>query len=173
MLSGLLLFRGDWAEARDQAEAAMDGYEREGGEIHPAWALRGLALVAAHDGRRDDARRWAEEGLARGDPSAATSSLATFHHHILGVPRADVGENWPDADAHLAAAADGMAQSGVRHPGRFKVAGDQVEAALALGRHRAGQGCRRAAGRGRAGGADAVGRRRGRALGGAPGRGGG
>src|SRR4029079_8877524 len=82
MVSSLLLFRGDWAEARLQAEAAMAGYRGEGAEIHPAWALRGLALVAAHDGRREDARRWAEEGLAqavgRGD-----LVIAAFHHHIL------------------------------------------------------------------------------------------
>ena len=85
--------------------------------------------------------------------------IATFHHHILAF-LALVDENWPDASAHLAAAADGMAQSGVRHPGRFKVAGDQVETALALGDVERATGCRRAAGRGRAGGADAVGRRR-------------
>ena len=47
----------------------MAGYQGEGDEIHPAWALRGLALVAAHDGRNDDARRWAEAGLGRGDPA--------------------------------------------------------------------------------------------------------
>ncbi len=130
-LSGLLLFRGQWTEARREAEAAAEEYQREGAEIHPAWALRGLALVAAHDGRLDDARRWAEQGLAqateRGD-----AVLAIFHHHILGFV-ALTNEAWPEADAHLTAAAalaDGIA---VRHPGRFKLAGDQVEAALALG----------------------------------------
>jgi DNA-binding CsgD family transcriptional regulator len=131
MLSGLLLFRGDWAEARLQAEAAMAGYRGEGADIHPAWALRGLALVAAHDGRREDARRWAEEGLAqaaqRGD-----LVIAAFQHHILAF-LALAAEAWPEAEAHLAAAGDAIAQSGVRHPGRFKIAGDEVETALALG----------------------------------------
>ena len=131
MLSGLLLYRGDWPEARRLAEIAIDGYEREGAEVYPAWGLRGLALVAAHDGRLDDAGRWAEQGLGqateRGD-----AVLAIFHHHILGFV-ALTNEAWPEADAHLTAAAalaDGIA---VRHPGRFKLAGDQVEAALALG----------------------------------------
>src|SRR4029079_14731162 len=82
MLSSLLLFRGDWAEARLQAEAAMAGYRGEGAEIHPAWALRALSRVASHDGRREEARRGAEEGLAqavgRGD-----LVIAAFHHHIL------------------------------------------------------------------------------------------
>jgi DNA-binding CsgD family transcriptional regulator len=131
MLSGLLLMHGDWAEAREQAEAAMEGYRREGAEIHPSWALRGLALVAAHDGRREDAHHWAEQGLeqavGRGD-----IVLSVFHHHILGFLALTAGE-WPDADMHLTAAAAAAAASGVGHPGRFKLAGDQVEAALALG----------------------------------------
>ena len=130
MLSGLLLFRGDWAEAREQAEAAMAGYQGEG-DVHPAWALRGLALVAAHDGRT---RRRPPLGGAGLDQATQRGDvvIATFHHHILAF-LALVDENWPDASAHLAAAADGMARSGVRHPGRFKFAGDQVETALALG----------------------------------------
>jgi DNA-binding CsgD family transcriptional regulator len=131
MLSGLLLFRGDWPEARRQAEAAMDGYRREGAEVHPAWALRGIALVAAHDGRADDARRWAEEGLARAG-ERGDAVLSIFHHQILGF-LALTHEAWPEADAHLEAAAELEARMGVRHPGRFKIAGDQVEAALALG----------------------------------------
>jgi DNA-binding CsgD family transcriptional regulator len=131
MLSGLLLFRGDWPEARRQAEAAMDGYQREGAEIFPSWALRGLALVAAHDGREEEARSWAGEGLRlaadRGD-----MVLAIFHHQVLAF-LALTGDGWPDADAHLTAAAALAVRSGVRHPGRFKLAGDQAEAALALG----------------------------------------
>ena len=131
MLSGLLVFLGDWPEARRQAEAAMDGYQREGAEIFPSWALRGLALVAAHDGRNDEARRWSEDGLRlaedRGD-----MVLAVFHHQILAF-LALTREAWRDADDHLAAAADFAARSGVRHPGRFKLAGDAAEAALALG----------------------------------------
>ncbi len=131
MLSGLLLLRGDWPEARRLAEAGMEGYEREGAEIHPAWGLRGLALVAAHDGRPEDARRWASEGLReaveRGDVV-----LQVFHHQILGF-LALTEEAWAEAEVHLAAAdalADGIA---IRHPGRFKLAGDRVEVALARG----------------------------------------
>ena len=131
MLSGLLVFRGAWPEARALAEAAMAEYEREGADVHPAWALRGVALVAAHDGRRDDARRWADEGLARAE-ERGDLVLAIFQHHILAF-LAIVDEAWPEADRRLTAAADYAARARVRHPGRFKVAGDQVEAALALG----------------------------------------
>jgi DNA-binding CsgD family transcriptional regulator len=130
-LSGLLLFHGDWPEARRVAEAALEGYEREGIDLHPAWGLRGVALVAAHQGRLDEARGWADEGLRyatdRGDVV-----IAAFHRHILGFVALSIGE-WADADRQLSEAAALAASVAVRHPGRFKVAGDQVEAALALG----------------------------------------
>jgi DNA-binding CsgD family transcriptional regulator len=130
-LSGLLLYRGEWGEARRVAEAALEGYEREGTELHPAWGLRGTALVAAHDGRIDEARQSAEEGLRiateRGDVV-----VAIFHHQILGFVAVSIGD-WRLADAHLREAELLAGRIFVRHPGRFKVAGDQVEAALALG----------------------------------------
>ena len=131
MLSGLLVLRGDWAEARRWAETAIEGYEREGAEVHPAWGLRGLALVAAHDGRLGEARRWAEQGL-RQATERGDAVIAIFHHHILGFI-ALTTEAWAEADELLRAAA-GLADGvGVRHPGRFKLAGDEVEVALALG----------------------------------------
>jgi len=130
-LSGLLAFSGEWAEARRVAEAAIEGYEREGRDLHPSWALRGVALVAALEGRVADARRDAAAGLRiateRGD-----DVLATFHHHILGFVALSLGQ-WADADTHLTTAAGLADRMAVRHPGRFKLAGDQVEAALALG----------------------------------------
>jgi DNA-binding CsgD family transcriptional regulator len=130
-LSGLLVFRGEWAEARGVAEAALEGYEREGADVHPAWGLRGVALVAAYQGRLDEARRWADEGLRvatdRGDVV-----IAAFHRHILGFVALSLGE-WAESDRQLSEAAALAARVAVRHPGRFKLAGDQVEAALALG----------------------------------------
>lgn len=130
-LSGLVLLRGDLVEARRLAEAAIAGYEHEGADVHPAWGLRGLALVAAHDGRLDDARRWAGEGLARARERGDVV-VQVFHHQVLAFVAIST-EAWAAADAHLveaAALAEGIA---TRHPGRFKLAGDEVEAALALG----------------------------------------
>ncbi len=131
MLAGLLLYRGDWAEARDAAEAAAAEYRREGADLYPAWALRGLALVAAHDGRLEAARAWAAAGLAdataRGDVI-----LAVFHHHLLGFI-ALTEETWPAAWSHLEEAVRLADAISTRHPGRFKLAGDLVETALALG----------------------------------------
>jgi DNA-binding CsgD family transcriptional regulator len=130
-LSGLLVFRGAWAEARQVADAAIDGYARERNDAHRAWALRGVALVAVHDGRLAEARAAGLEGLRiatdRGD-----AVVAAFHRHILGFAALSVAD-WVEADHQLAEAAMLAEQVSVRHPGRFKIAGDQVEAALALG----------------------------------------
>ena len=130
-LSGLLVARGDWTGARRAAEAAVEGYEREGADVNPAWALRGVALVAAHDGRLDEARAWAAEGLRlateRGD-----LVIALFHRHIRGFVALSLGD-WAAADAELREAEALAMRVATRHPGRFKLAGDQVEVALALG----------------------------------------
>ena len=125
------MYRGAWPEARRVADAAIEGYDREGRDLHPAWGLRGVALVAVHEGRLDDARRDAREGLriaqARGD-----AVVAAFHRQILAFAALSLGE-WEEADAQLAEAAALAERIAVRHPGRFKLAGDQVEVALALG----------------------------------------
>jgi DNA-binding NarL/FixJ family response regulator len=130
-LSGLLVHRGDWPEARRVAEAAMDAYRREGTDLHPSWGLRGIALVAAHDGRLEVAREAAGEGLRialdRGD-----LVVAAFHHQILGFVALSAGD-WTAADAHLSSVDELAERIATRHPGRFKVAGDRVEVALALG----------------------------------------
>ncbi len=131
MLSGLLLFKGEWGEAREIAEAALAGYMGEGADVHPAWGLRGVALVAAHDGRLADARRWAEEGLQRA-AERGDAILEVFHHQVLGFVALST-EAWAEADEHFTEA-DALADRIMtRHPGRFKLAGDQVEVALALG----------------------------------------
>ena len=58
--------------------------------------------------------------------------ISAFHRHLLGFVALSLGE-WPEADRQLSAAAELATAINVRHPGRFKLAGDQVEAALALG----------------------------------------
>ena len=92
LLSGLQVFRGDWAAARANAEVGLEGYAREGAEVFPSWGLRGMALVAAHDGRTDEARRLATEGLelaiARGD-----LALQIYHRHILGFIALSLGDH--------------------------------------------------------------------------------
>lgn len=137
-LSGLQVFRGDWTAARSTAEAALEGYAREGADVFPSWRLRGVALVAAFQGRTDEARRLAGEGLelaiAGGD-----LALEVYHRQILGFVALTLGEA-RESDAQLTTAASVAEASGTRHPGRFKLDGDRVEAALAMGDvDRAGQ----------------------------------
>jgi hypothetical protein len=118
LLSGLQVFRGGWAAARVNAEVGLEGYAREGAEVFPSWGLRGMALVAAHDGRTDEARRLATEGLevamARGD-----LALQIYHRHILGFIALSVGDH-RTAD------------------GELTIAGTLAEASGARGRRRSG-----------------------------------
>ena len=130
-LSGLQLFRGDWPAARRSAEAADEGYGREGADLFPAWRLRGLALVAAHDGRVAEAQRLATEGLGLALASGDLA-LEVYHRHILGFAALSTGDV-NEADAQLTAAERAATASGTRHPGRFKIDADRLEAALAIG----------------------------------------
>jgi DNA-binding CsgD family transcriptional regulator len=130
-LSGLQVFRGDLVAARRSAQAALEGYAREGADVFPSWRLRGVALVTAHEGRADEAKRLAAEGL---ELAIASGDLAleVYHRQILGfvaLSTGDVGE----ADGQLTAAERAATASGTLHPGRFKLDGDRVEAALAVG----------------------------------------
>jgi DNA-binding CsgD family transcriptional regulator len=131
-LSGLHCLRGNWSTARVLAEEGLQAYEREGADVFPEWALRGVALVAAYQGRVEDARRFASQGrdLAR---ASGNMVLETMHCHILGFTALSIGE-LQEADAQLAAAAS-IVEKGcpTAHPGRFKIEGDRAEVAIALG----------------------------------------
>ncbi len=131
MLSGLQVFRGDWPAARASAELGLEGYAREGADLFPSWRLRGVALIAAHDGRTDEARRLATDGLQlaidRGD-----LALQVYLRHILGFIDLSLGD-YRVADEQLTIAATIADASGTHHPGRFKVDGDRLEAAIGVG----------------------------------------
>ena len=131
MLSGLQVFRGDWVAARTNAEVGLGGYAREGAEVFPSWGLRGVALVAAHEGRSDEARQLATQGvnlaIERGD-----LAVQVYHRHILGFVALSLGDH-RTADEELTLAGTLADASGTRHPGRFKVDGDRLEAAIGVG----------------------------------------
>ena len=82
-------------------------------------------------GRIEEARRHAIEGLELASRNGDLV-LETMHHHILGFVALSLG-SYREAHEHLAAAAASAAASGTMHPGRFKLDGDRVEAALAVG----------------------------------------
>jgi DNA-binding CsgD family transcriptional regulator len=130
-LSGLEVLRGDLDAAEATAQAAVEGYAHEGADVFPSWRLRAVALVAAYRGRLEDARRLATEGLdlalESGDPV-----LEAFHRQILAfvaLSEANPGKAFEQLTRAVAAGRG----AGTLHPGRFKLEGDLVEAAVAIG----------------------------------------
>jgi DNA-binding CsgD family transcriptional regulator len=130
-LAGLHCLRGEWAEARRLAEAAVEGYTREGADLFPAWGLRGVAMVAAHQGRIDDARALASKGLELAIESG-NLAVAVMHQQILGFVALSLGE-FREADRWLSEAAATARRTGTLHPCRYKLEGDRIDAALAIG----------------------------------------
>ena len=122
---------GDWAEARTWALRAVEGYEREGEDVYPAFALRGLALVDALEGRLEEARELSTRGLelAEGKGDVVVTIL---HRQILGFVALTTGDV-EEADRQLSAAAELDERLGVLHPLRSRLDGDRVEAALGVG----------------------------------------
>ena len=142
-LSGLQVLRGDLEAAEASARAAVEGYAHEGADVFPSWRLRGVALVAAHRGRLDEAQQLAAEGLELARASGDLA-LEVYHRHILGFVALSRGDA-PAALGQLSLAAAAAEASGTRHPGRFKLDGDRVEAAVGARRHRRGRADRRLA----------------------------
>jgi len=130
-LSGLQVLLGDLTSAEATARAAVEGYEHEGADVFPSWRLRGVALVAAYEGRLEEARRLAGEGLALAEASG-DAVLEVFHRAILGFVALSAGEP-REAFEQLTRAVAAARDAGTLHPGRFKLEGDLAEAAIALG----------------------------------------
>ena len=122
---------GSWPSARAWAERAIETYRREGADLYPAFALRGLALIDALEGRVDEARRLSTRGLELAG-EAGDLVVATLHRNILGFVALSVGDA-AEADLQLRAAAHLDEQLGVEHPLRSRHAGDLVEAAIGVG----------------------------------------
>ena len=122
---------GDWSSARAWAERAMEAYRREGADLYPAFALRGLALVDALEGRVDEARELSRRGLELA-AQAGDLVVATLHRNVLGFVALSVGD-LAEADLQLRAAAELDERLGVEHPLRSRHAGDLVEAAVGVG----------------------------------------
>ncbi len=122
---------GLWDVARTWAERAVESYNREGVDLYPAFALRGVALVAACQGRVDEARELATRGLelAQGHGDLVVSIL---HLEVLGFLAISLGD-MAEADRHLRIAEELAARIGAAHPLRFRLDGDLAEAALGVG----------------------------------------
>jgi DNA-binding CsgD family transcriptional regulator len=130
-LSGVTALLGRLAEARSWAERALESYAREGPDLWPAFALRGLALVAALQGHVEEARNLSSRGL---DLATASGDLvvAILHRQVLALISLST-DDLAEADLELTAAAALAERVGAKHPLRFRLEGDQAEVALALG----------------------------------------
>jgi DNA-binding CsgD family transcriptional regulator len=122
---------GDWSSAREWADRAIEAYAREGADLWPAFALRGLALVDALEGRVDEARELSTRGLELA-VQGGDIVVAILHRSILGFVALSV-QDLEEADRQLRVAEGLDRELGVEHPLRSRIAGDLVEAALGVG----------------------------------------
>ena len=122
---------GEWATARGWADRAIEAYAQEGADLWPAFALRGLALVDALEGRVDEARELSTRGLELAS-HGGDIVVAILHRSILGFVGLSV-QDLAEADRQLRAAEELDRELGVKHPLRSRIAGDLVEAALGVG----------------------------------------
>ena len=122
---------GEWSSAREWADRAIEAYAREGADLWPAFALRGLALVDALEGRVDEARELSTRGLELAF-QGGDIVVAILHRSILGFVALSV-QDLEEADRQLRVAEELDRELGVEHPLRSRIAGDLVEAALGVG----------------------------------------
>jgi DNA-binding CsgD family transcriptional regulator len=122
---------GEWSSAREWADRAIEAYAREGADLWPAFALRGLALVDALEGRVDEARELSTRGLELAS-QGGDIVVAILHRSILGFVALSV-QDLEEADRQLRVAEELDLELGVEHPLRSRIAGDLVEAAIGVG----------------------------------------
>jgi DNA-binding CsgD family transcriptional regulator len=124
---------GNFERAQERADAAARSNEQAGNPLWRAVVLYDQALIDAHRGRIDEARRDASEGLelaeAHEDPWIATLELS-----VLGFLELSVGDH-EAADGWLTRAEENVAAMGLVEPARYRFHGDHIEAVLALGDH--------------------------------------
>ena len=131
-LSGLQVFRGDWAAARRERRGGRRGL-RPGG-------CRRLPVMAVARASRWSRRTRAGPTTRGGSPSEGLElaiasgdlALEVYHRQILGFVALSIGDV-READDQLTRPPRAAEASGTRHPGRFKLDGDRLEAALAIG----------------------------------------
>jgi DNA-binding CsgD family transcriptional regulator len=122
---------GRWDQAQEYAEEAIRFAEQSGHDPWLPFGLHPLAMVLAHRGEEDQARR----AIARLLELAASSANPTFAvgaRELLGflaLIRGDAQE----AVEQLAPGHDELIATGVREPGRYFFLPDEVEALVRLG----------------------------------------
>ncbi len=122
---------GNWATAAEEAGAASDIAERTGQDTGRAFALAGLAMVAALRGRVDEARTAATRGLAFAQHAGAVPA-GVMLESVLGFLELSLGDAGR-AHRHLGPLAEHVAEAGIFEPGALRYLGDAVEALAGVG----------------------------------------
>jgi DNA-binding NarL/FixJ family response regulator len=115
---------GDLAEAAELAERMLDAFGQHG--VDPDAGNLWRAYVDAYAGRVESVR----EAAAKGDP--AEPIVAALWSRCLGLAELAAGET-DSADRHLTEALEVFERVAFREPAIWRVDGDAIEAALAVG----------------------------------------
>jgi DNA-binding CsgD family transcriptional regulator len=115
---------GNWGEATELTERMREAFDQQGVEVGgmAPW----LVFVAAHAGRLESVRAVAERGRPR-EPI-----VAAILDKCLGLASLAAADG-ETADRCLSAALESIEQIGFREPAIWRIDGDAIEAALAVG----------------------------------------
>jgi DNA-binding CsgD family transcriptional regulator len=123
---------GDWPEALRHAQEGHAIALQTGQQSQQSVLAGTSALVLAHQGRADEARRAADEALHLADSTGSTFATL-LARSALG--HLELAEGRPaDAHAHLGPLLERLEAAGVREPGVLRFVPDQIEALIALAR---------------------------------------
>lgn len=116
---------GNWAVAAESAERTKELFALTGVPVESSgiWG----AFVAAHQGRIDEVRSAADRVSAAGEPAVRMLWART-----LGLAELAAGDT-ASAAAHFAEALDALEEMGFREPAVWRIEGDAIEAAVAVG----------------------------------------
>jgi DNA-binding CsgD family transcriptional regulator len=123
---------GNWDAAMEHARESKAAAQRIGMGALSSEGHFAVGLVEAHLGRADPSRLEALEGL-RVAEGAGENLLLILNLAVLGFLELSVGRP-AEADTYLSRAVELEQAMGVREPAYFRIAPDEVEALVALGR---------------------------------------
>jgi DNA-binding CsgD family transcriptional regulator len=115
---------GDLTEAAELAERMLDAFGQHG--VDPEAGVLWRAYVDAYAGRVEAVR----EAAAKADPGEPI--VTALWSRCLGLAELAIGDT-VSADRHLAEALEGFERVAFREPAIWRVDGDAIEAALAVG----------------------------------------
>jgi DNA-binding CsgD family transcriptional regulator len=131
MLAQVECWAGDWSEAGLHADESSAISERIGQQPYRALALSVTALIDAHRGHTESARKAADEGLELARQSGLKQA-GQFNLSALGFLELSLG-NIKEADRLLGPLAEGVLEAGIGEPGMLRFIPDEIEALVATG----------------------------------------